>query len=244
MTRISVCIATYNGEKYIKEQLDSILNQLSYCDELIISDDHSDDNTVSIINEYKDSRIKVFYNQSERGYTNNFCNALSKAKGEYIFLSDQDDIWLPEKVEITLKKLQNYDFVVSDAKTANSSFEIISNSRFEEFDIDTGFLRNFIKSRYIGCCMAFNRKVLLSIFPFPQNTEYAPHDTWITLVSEFYFRTSKIEQPLIIYRRHGNNASDGGYSKGRSLQKKLVSRYYCLRALLQQRKNIKKIHSF
>lgn len=94
---ISVCMATYNGEEYIKEQLESILCQLGEMDEIIISDDGSTDNTLNIIESYNDSRIKIHINTGKHGFVYNFENALQKAKGEYIFLSDQDDIWLPEK---------------------------------------------------------------------------------------------------------------------------------------------------
>ena len=91
---ISVCIATYNGEKYIKEQLLSILPQLGKKDEVIISDDHSTDNTLDIVKGLNDNRIKIVMNNREKGYTSNFENALSYAIGDYIFLSDQDDIWM------------------------------------------------------------------------------------------------------------------------------------------------------
>ena len=94
---VSVCMATYNGGKYIKEQIDSILGQLSNNDELIISDDNSTDDTVDIINRISDSRVRLFFNK-QKGYTNNFENALKQVRGDIIFLSDQDDIWMDNKV--------------------------------------------------------------------------------------------------------------------------------------------------
>ena len=96
---ISVCIATYNGEKYIKQQLLSILKQIKVNDEIIISDDHSTDKTFNIIKSFNDTRIKFFLNNKGKGYTRNFENALEKAHGDIIFLSDQDDIWIDNKVE-------------------------------------------------------------------------------------------------------------------------------------------------
>ena len=102
---ISVCIATYNGEKYIREQLDSILPQLGLDDEVIISDDSSTDNTLKIIEEYNDCRIKIFSNNKFYSPILNFENALKKAQGDFIFLSDQDDIWKSNKVEVVMKYL-------------------------------------------------------------------------------------------------------------------------------------------
>ncbi|MEO5643505.1 MAG: glycosyltransferase, partial [Bacteroidia bacterium] len=98
MTRISVCLATYNGEKYIGEQLQSILIQLSQHDEVIISDDSSSDRTIDIVQAFGDSRIIILHGQTFRSPIRNFENALSHAGGQYIFLADQDDVWLPEKV--------------------------------------------------------------------------------------------------------------------------------------------------
>jgi hypothetical protein len=106
---ISVCIATYNGEKYIKEQILSILAQLSTKDEIIISDDGSTDHTITKILEISSPIIKIVYNQNEHGYTANFENALKNAKGNFIFLSDQDDIWEPNKVACCMEHFKKYD---------------------------------------------------------------------------------------------------------------------------------------
>jgi glycosyltransferase involved in cell wall biosynthesis len=123
--RASVCMATFNGEKYIRRQIESIISQLSQDDEIIISDHGSTDGTVEIIKEFKDSRIKLICKESHhidrksvidrfRLVTQNFENALSAASGDYIFLSDQDDIWDKKKIEISLKYLQHCDLVVSN----------------------------------------------------------------------------------------------------------------------------------
>ena len=94
---ISVCIATYNGEKYLREQLDSILPQLAESDEVIVSDDGSTDGTIDLITSLNDPRIKIVSNSGRKGYVGNFENALKHTTGDYIFLSDQDDIWYPNK---------------------------------------------------------------------------------------------------------------------------------------------------
>jgi len=117
---ISVCIATYNGEKYIREQLDSILYQLSMEDEIVIPDDGSTDKTIEIIKGINDPRIKIFYHQTEKNnylgtlktcflVGRNAHNALKHASGDYIFWADQDDVWLEGKVATFMQHLKKYD---------------------------------------------------------------------------------------------------------------------------------------
>ena len=97
MSMNSVCMASFNGERYIKEQIDSILLQIGEDDELIISDDGSTDQTVDVICSYRDDRIKFVRNVNRHGCIGNFENALRVASGDFIFLADQDDIWLSDK---------------------------------------------------------------------------------------------------------------------------------------------------
>lgn len=221
-------MATYNGEKYIKEQLESILCQLGSDDEVIISDDMSSDETLSIVKSFDDPRIKIYIHKDNHGFVKNFENALNYASGDYIFLSDQDDVWLPNKVKKSIEALKHYDFVVSDCVTINEDEEIISESRIRDYNIKTGFWRLMIKTRYLGCCMAFNKNVLRAVLPFPRNSYLMEHDLWIATVSERYFKTSLIKEPLIKYRRHGLNASSGGAGKGYSLINKIIRRLYRL----------------
>lgn len=239
--KISICMATYNGEKYVKEQVDSILSQMKSTDELIISDDYSTDNTVAIIKKINDKRVRLVMNNGQKGYTKNFENALGHAEGERIFLADQDDIWLKNRILIMMKYLDDYDFVVSDAKIVNENLEVIHESRFKVFSVKRGFINNFVRTRYIGCNMAFNRKVLEVIMPFPEKYNYCPHDLWIALVSEFYFKTKLINQPLMLYRRHNSNTSSGGENEGRPLIDKLTGRIYCLAQIYKIRKKKKDI---
>ena len=116
---VSVCIATYNGEKYLRQQIESILPQLSKEDEIVISDDCSTDRTVEILKVFKDERIKIFVNESNLGVVENFENAIKQSIGEYVFLSDQDDVWKPNKVETIKQLLQTYDFVSHNAEIIN-----------------------------------------------------------------------------------------------------------------------------
>lgn len=209
MCRISVCLASYNGEKYIEEQLSSILSQLDKDDEVIISDDYSQDKTINIVKSFNDNRIKIFYNNDTKGYTANFENALRNASGEYIFLSDQDDIWLPNKVQKSLEILQNYDFLVSNAIVVNENKEVIEPSFYNIVNHYSGFWKNIFKFSYLGCCMCFRRKILYHALPFPIKRKLCTHDNWLFIIASFFYKVQILETPLILYRRHGNNTSNG-----------------------------------
>jgi glycosyltransferase involved in cell wall biosynthesis len=202
---ISVCLASYNGEKYIKEQINSILIQLSDEDELIISDDGSTDHTLLIIREFNDNRIKLFQNIGIHGYTHNFENALKQAVGDYIFFSDQDDVWLPDKVKKMLPYLQEDILVFSDAYITNENLDIIGNiSDWRRYK--KGYLRNLYKNIYTGCTCAFTKRIKDYTLPFPV-TEYIKHDNWIGLLCELKFKVEYLDEALILHRRHNDNTS-------------------------------------
>lgn len=230
---ISVCIATYNGEKYIKEQLNSILLQIGEKDEIIVSDDHSSDNTMQIILSIGDQRIKVFTNEKEKGYTSNFQNALSYAKGDYIFLSDQDDIWTDNKVNYCINQLQTCDFVVSDAIVVDQNKNTISTSYYLERKIYHSFIGNIYRFGFLGCCMAFKKKVLNKALPFPKNHYYCTHDNWLFLVAKMFYKVNISSEKLILYRRHSSNVSTGGFVNQTSLAFKVCYRFYLLYHLLR-----------
>ena len=174
------------------------------------------------------------------GYTRNFENALNYATGDIIFLADQDDVWLDGKVNDMVNALEKFDFVVSDSIIVNENLETLNESRFTLFNVKNGFLNNFLKTRYIGCSMAFNKKVLDVVLPFPANDKHCPHDFWIALISEFYFDTALINKPLLLYRRHNHNVSAGGFGKGRALKEKIFGRIYCFMELVKRRSKVVK----
>ncbi len=234
MKKISVCIATYNGELYLKEQLDSVLAQLSENDEIIISDDSSTDNTIAIIKSYNDPRIKLYENQSFYSPVLNFENAIKKVNGDYIFLCDQDDIWLTDKVTTMLHYLQKYDLVVSDCKIVNGKLETIHESFFSLMHSGTGFWKNFMKNTYLGCCMAFKKEVLEYTLPFP--SKIAMHDIWIGLSVEINGQPFFLKKALSLYRRHGNNASFSSEKSKYNILYKIKYRLYMLRSLILRRK--------
>jgi len=227
---ISVCIATYNGEKYIKEQLRSILSQLGDKDEIIISDDRSTDSTVEIIESIGDLRIKIFLNDNHRhklSLISNFENALMKASGDYIFLSDQDDIWEKNKVDVMLMYLLSNDVVLSNATVVDYELKLLSKSLFDINHSKKGVLKNIIKNSFVGCCMAFNKKVLHAVLPFPKDIPM--HDMWIGFVGGLFFRTIFIDDKLIKYRRHELNVSNTSEHSNFSVSRKISFRFNCVK---------------
>lgn len=200
---ISVCMATYNGAKYIKEQLDSILCQLGDVDELIVSDDGSTDSTIEILRAYNDHRIKIHPNTNRKGVVGNFENALSKASGDYIFLSDQDDVWLEGKVERCVNELQNADLVMHDAAVWDG-YNTLHKSFYKLRGTKKGYWQNLYCNSFLGCCLAMRRKMLEYVLPIPN---IAMHDIWIGLIITRKGRVSTMDDNLLKYRRHGGNAS-------------------------------------
>ena len=160
---ISVCMATYNGENFIKEQIDSILPQLSDDDEIVISDDGSTDKTVDIIENYGDSRIKLLKYKSFRSTIYNLENALKDSKGDVIFLCDQDDKWNEDKVNICLSYMNEYDLIIHDAYITDSDLNITHDSFFKVNNTKYGKWQNIIKNGYHGCCMVINRNLLKAV---------------------------------------------------------------------------------
>jgi len=216
-------MATYNGGKFIFHQIESILAQLSIDDELIISDDGSTDDTITIAKSFNDPRVKFFLNGRRRGPVGNFENALSKASGDIIFLADQDDKWLENKIRKHLKLHAEYDLVISDARIVNEFGEIIGNSFFEERGSKPGLINNLVKNSYHGCCMSFNRKILNQALPFPPNIHM--HDWWIGLVAELKGKTHFCSDRLINYVRHQGNASPEIGKSAYSLKRRMNNRF-------------------
>jgi glycosyltransferase involved in cell wall biosynthesis len=238
---ISVCIATYNGAKYIKELLDSILCQLSEQDEVLISDDDSTDDTLNIIREINDKRITIFNHKEESisskyifaKITKNFENALSHAKGNYIFLVDQDDVWLEDKVEKVINRFNDDTLLIlHDCYVVDKDKNIINNSYFNLNASRPGFYNNIINSSYLGCCMAFRKEILDVVLPFPSRP--VPHDIWIGLLAEWKKRVLFLDQKLILYRRHDANLSTSSEKSTFSLKKKLSYRLILINALIKR----------
>lgn len=225
---ISVCIATYNGRKFIEEQIKSIIPQLSQDDEIIISDDNSTDKTIQEIRNINDKRIKIFFNNGKKGYTSNFENALKQASGQIIFLSDHDDIWCDNKVSEMLQILKVSDFVVSDCYVVDQNKEILADLYFELRQPYKSLIGNIFKFGYLGCCFAFRKEILKKVLPFPQQHNLCTHDNWIFLIAKTYYKTSITNKRLIKYRRHDANTSNGGIKSDTTILFKIKYRLYLL----------------
>lgn len=226
--RISVCIATYNGAQYIKAQLVSIVNQLEEDDEIIVSDDSSTDNTVEIIRQFNDNRIKIYTGNRFKSPILNFEYAISKATGKYIFLSDQDDEWAPNKIATLLPLLDKKMLVASYFTFIDQhSNPIASEMRNRP---SKSFLRNFIKPTIPGCCMGFTAELKEKILPFPMGI--GMHDWWITLIGGVNNQIVVTTEPLTLIRRHETNYSSTGSKSNFSVWQKIGMRYFILKKLL------------
>jgi len=200
-------MATYNGSRFIEKQIQSILPQLSYNDELVIVDDCSSDQTVNLIQKFIDSRIKLWENTRNLGAIKNFEKAILSAEGDIIFISDQDDIWCPDKISEFVNiftQQKEVTLVISNLQVIDEDDNLIDDSQLIS-EFTAGMVPNLIKPRFRGCALAFRREMLNYFLPFPKDIPM--HDMWIGLVNEIYGKTFYLKQPLVQYRRHSNNVT-------------------------------------
>lgn len=233
--RISVAVATYNGERYIRQQMDSILMNLSDADEVVVSDDGSADQTPAIIKEYQGGRIPVrLIKGPGRGIKQNIAAALFACKGSYIFLADQDDVWTKHKVAKVMEYLgrDGCKLVCHDAAVMDASLtQVLKPSFFAYRGSKAGFWNNLLKNRYMGCCMAFEAGLLKEALPIPDEIEM--HDQWIGMLNDLRGgKSAFIGDKLLLYRRHGANVSD--FSHG-TVFMMLRKRFVLARAIFRRR---------
>lgn len=208
MAKISVAMAVYNGERFLPEQLDSILIQLNPEDELVISYDTSSDGTWDLLQSYKErySQIKILEN-CVPGITGNFNNAFSACSGDYVFISDQDDRWAKDKRACVLESFETSgaDMVIHNGVHIDSTGEVISKPFFTIHRIGNGKIRNLIKPRYSGCCMAFTRDMANKILPIPAKID--AYDHWVGTIGEFMGQIAYDDRVLLYHRLHDNNVT-------------------------------------
>lgn len=200
---ISVCLASFNGGEYIAAQVESILAS-PRVSELLIADDGSTDNTRQVLASIADPRVKLLSGPG-RGAVANFEFLLRQASGKFIFLSDQDDVWLPRKVDAMLQALEEADLVISDCSVVDGGLNVIARSFFRARGSGPGVLKNLWRNSFLGCCMAFRRQILSYVLPFPGNLPM--HDWWIGLMASRKGRVVFLDEVLTLYRRHGANAT-------------------------------------
>ena len=214
MDKIDILMATYNGEKYLADQIESILNQKYANFNLIISDDNSTDSTKQILREYekKDDRIKVFFNKKNIGSNENFKKLLKKVESKFFMFCDQDDIWYETKIEESLKKMQNddADLIFTDLEIVDSNLNVIN----ESFNKKKKYYRKIIKYHDLrrvflynvvtGCTILCKSKYINDILKFTDNKNIL-HDHIVALLVSLKGKVTYLNKPTVKYRQHTNN---------------------------------------
>lgn len=226
---VSVVLAAFEGEKYIEQQVHSILRQLNGEDELIISVDPSQDHTEATLQRLKDddSRIQILKGPGQ-GVVKNFENGLRRAKNPIVFLSDQDDVWKDGKVESIVREFDNpcVTCVVHDCSITDQNLNVVEDSYFTMHRSRPGFVRNILRNSFIGCCMAVGKDVIDAALPFPENIPM--HDQWLGITAARKGTCIFLKQNLLFYRRHESNVSS---LSGASLPQKLKWRVNLIKNL-------------
>lgn len=214
--KIDVLLATYNGEEYVAEQIESILNQTYKNINLIISDDCSKDKTPEILKKYaqKDKRIELHLQEKNLGVVKNIEFLLEQVKSNLYMLSDQDDVWFKEKIEKsveTLKK-ENADLVFGDLEVVDKDLKTIYPS-FGDFMLLNNKIKKYISSYKVnylyncvtGCTVLSKRDMIDKILPLPTDSKFLIHDHWIGLMVGLNGKLAYMPEKYIKYRQHGNN---------------------------------------
>ncbi|UKA65451.1 glycosyltransferase [Arthrobacter sp. FW306-05-C] len=208
--RVSVCMATYNGQEFVAEQVESILAQLTSMDELIIVDDASTDGTLDVVRGFDDPRIVLLPSKENRGYVASFEKAITASRGEYIMLSDQDDVWPAGRVETLVNALQEKNFAASNFTVFGGPANRYHKIQLKESD-SRRWVANIITTwigvrPYYGCTMAFRAAAKKLILPFPDFLTET-HDQWIAIVANLNQDMIHVEAPTVARRLHDENTT-------------------------------------
>ena len=202
-------MATFNGARYVREQVETILEQLEPDDELVVSDDSSTDDTVAIVRSFGDGRIRILEGNAFHSALRNFEHAVRHAGGETIVLADQDDAWLPNKLplvrELFAGEMARPYLVVLDAEVVDEELRPLDPSVLAKLHAGPGLLKNLWANRYLGCCMAFSRDLLEVALPFPGGVDM--HDIWLGQLCERVGTTAFVPVVTMRYRRHDATAT-------------------------------------
>ncbi len=205
-------MATYEGERFVRRQVETILSQLAPEDELIVSDDSSSDETLTIVRSFADPRIRILERNTFRSPLRNFENAVRHARGEIVVLADQDDVWFPNKLplvrELFAAESARPYLVVLDAEIVDEGERPLEPSVLEKLGAGPGLLKNLWTNRYLGCCMAFSRDLLDQALPFPEGV--GMHDIWLGQLCERIGATTFVPVVTMRYRRHEHTATGFG----------------------------------
>lgn len=207
---ITVCMATYNGERFIRRQIGTILPQLALEDELVISDDSSTDKTIEIIRSFTDPRIRLFEGNDFHSPLLNFEFTLIQARGDILVLADQDDVWLENKLTVVRERFARRPagpyLLALDGMVVDEDEFVVFDSIFAKLNAGPGFLKNIFDNRYLGCCLAFSRELLDRALPFPRRIPM--HDMWLGQLCELIGKTEFVPEKTILYRKHGQSMTE------------------------------------
>lgn len=221
---LAVCIATYQGCRFIEAQLASIAPQLRPDDLILLSDDGSTDGTLDIVRS-RFPQVHVVSATRVGGVVANFERVLLAAQGSdaaLIVLCDQDDVWQAGRVALIRAVLRDVDLMSMDGAVVNEALTPSGETIASTVGVRHGFLPNLVKNSYVGCCMAFRRRLLDVALPFPRHLAW--HDWYLGLIAEHLFSVSRRADVTLLYRRHGNNHSPTGEKSGYSLRRRLAMR--------------------
>lgn len=217
-SEVDILLSTYNGENYLKEQIDSLLGQTYQSFRLLVRDDGSTDQTVSILERYreKDSRIQLLPVGANLRTCQSFARLMEQATASYIFFCDQDDFWFPSKLEISLKKMKSLEerigkekplLLHSDAVVVNQRLERISPSFWNYAGLHaektTRLSRLLAQNVVTGCTTLINRALLEASLPIPK--EALMHDWWLALVAAGLGQVECLSEATLLYRQHERN---------------------------------------
>ena len=208
-------MATYNGAKYLREQVESILRQSIQDFELVIGDDNSSDGTFGVLEEYahNDKRIRVFKNSEKLGFKKNFESVIRRCQGDYVALCDQDDIWLPNHLEVLLNEMRNGTQVVCGKpifvdeynKELSDKYDYLLMYRYPTTNIDTARHIFLGRSTYQGASMLIRRSFFDKALPIPDGADY--HDSWFAILACFMDGFVFVDKPTMKYRRLSNSVT-------------------------------------
>lgn len=241
--RVHIVLATYNGERFLREQMESVLAQTYENITVEVCDDGSTDGTEAIVREYEtqDERVKLHLNPHNLGYVKNFLEGVKRCTAPYVMLCDQDDIWQKDKVEKTLLAMQQAekkkvgkpvlvftDAVNFDSETGEELGFFHETSHLDVKKVDTAHL--FMENKCIGCTMMMNRAILPYLEELPE--EIRVHDWWLALICSHFGTIEYVPQATLRYRQHEENQI-GGSSYTGYLKKRLTHIREQRKALLQ-----------
>lgn len=238
MTRVSVCMATYDGARWVGEQLDSILADLGPDDEVVVVDDRSGDGTVDVVRARRDPRVRLVVRDRNGGYVRAFGTALGAARGRFLLLADQDDVWVPGRTEALVAALGEASVVASNLATLGGPDSIRDPRGRPGWRLRADDSRRPVRNvlgvlagarPYFGCAMAVRREVLDVAYPFPSWLRES-HDLWFALHGNLSRDLLHLEQVTVLRRYHDDNASP---DRPRGVRAALSSRLLLLRCLVE-----------